>query len=391
MNITFATTHLTFMGGAGKVILDYANRFSKMNHNVVIIAQKVDRTIFKFDDKILILEIGGSLPSSFLYWLLFKKIKKKYLKVLNRLNCDIFFSHLFPTNYFCAKISKKKDYKHIYYCHEPFRFFHDKKFYSNLTIISKIRSWLLRILFKKFDIKGTLKAYKVLCNSNFTKKRIKEIYGIKSSLIYPVVDLKSDYAVEKLNIRQKLNLSKDIPIIFTLGLTHHMKGARELIIIFKRVIEKVTNAVLLIGGWITKENKLIIEKMMKILKIPREKVIFYGPIDQSHLNSFYEESTITFYTAIDEPFGLIPIESMNNGTPVIVFNGGPSESIQNGINGYIISNYDLRDFAQKAIKLLKNKSLHERFSINAKIHIKKSFSFENSFSNLLTFFLDAIS
>lgn len=59
MNIAFVITRLTFMGGAGKVVLDYANQFRKINHNVIIIAQKADKTIFKFDNKIKIIEIGG--------------------------------------------------------------------------------------------------------------------------------------------------------------------------------------------------------------------------------------------------------------------------------------------------------------------------------------------
>ena len=43
-----------------------------------------------------------------------------------------------------------------------------------------------------------------------------------------------------------------------------------------------------------------------------------------------------FYTAIDEPFGLIPLESMNYGIPVIAFEGGPSETIIDGLAGYLI-------------------------------------------------------
>ena len=391
MKIVFVTTHLTLVGGAGKFIIDYANKFCELGHNVSVIIQKIDRIIYKFDHKISIIEIGGPLPSSFFYWLLFKKIKKKYLKVLNRINCDIFFSHLFPTNYFCANICKKKNYKHIYYCHEPFRYFHDNLFFGNLSQIKKFLCLFFRLFFKKYDIKGTLKADNIICNSNFTRSRVKEIFFRNSYLYYPVLDTSDNCEFYKLDLRRKLNLKNDTPIIFTLSLTHHMKGVKLLIIIFKIILEKIPETFLLIGGRVTKENELIIKKLTKKLKIPNNKIIFYGYIDQKELNNIYAKSTLTFYTAINEPFGLIPLESMKCGTPVIAFEGGPSETIINGITGFLIKNQDTNQFAQKAIKLMKDKELYKKFSKNAKTHIKEKFNFKKSISDLESLFQKLIS
>ena len=73
---------------------------------------------------------------------------------------------------------------------------------------------------------------------------------------------------------------------------------------------------------------------------------------------------------------------MKNGTPVIAFEGGPSETILDGQNGYIIKNGDFNDFAQKAIKLIRDKTLYERFSKNSVEYIKKNWNFDKSFLDL---------
>ena len=163
-----------------------------------------------------------------------------------------------------------------------------------------------------------------------------------------------------------------------------MKGTKELMIIFHKILEKIPKAILLIGGNIKKENKRIIKRMIKKLKIPSHNIIFYPNIKNENLKYFYMNSTLTLYTAIDEPFGQIPLESMKYKTPVIAFEGGgPSETIQDGKTGFLIKNFDLEDFAEKAIDLIMNKELYYTFCQNAKYHVTNNFNFERSVSQLL--------
>lgn len=101
------------------------------------------------------------------------------------------------------------------------------------------------------------------------------------------------------------------------------------------------------------------------------------------MKNFYKYSNLTFYTAIDEPYGLIPLESMLVGTPILAFdNAGPSETIKNGKTGYLIKCYDINDFAKKAVNLIKDTPLYKKFSENAKEHDRNYYNFEKSFSNL---------
>ncbi len=384
MKIAFVTSHLTLFGGGGKFLMDYANRFNEKGYEITIIALKINQNRYRFNKDISLIEIDDFLPSNPLFWLKFKKIKKKFQKCLEELDFDIVISLNFPSNYFCSDLNKKNKTKHVYYCFEPYRYFHDKKFYSSAPFMLRISSWTLRLFFKKYDIKGALSAEDIICISKFIRNKVKESYGRNAILHY--IGIKS-YGESnnsfEFKFENNLNLKENTPIIFTLGLSHHMKGAKELIYIFHKILKELPKAILLIGGWIKKENYKIIKKLIRKLRIPENSIIFYGFIEHDNVKNFYEKAKLTFFTALDESFGLIPLESMETGTPVITFKGaGPSETIIDNKNGYLIKNYDLDDFAQKAIKILKNNKIYENFSNNGREHIKNHFNFEISFSKL---------
>ncbi|KKN05412.1 hypothetical protein LCGC14_1087660 [marine sediment metagenome] len=393
MKIAFVFTDLHRIGGASKFFRDAANGLCERGHDIVVIAQKINQEIFKFNDKICLIEVSGFVQANPLYWLCFNKIKKKYLKILNEVDAEIFFSHNFPTNYFCAILKKQAKFKHIYYCHEPFRFCYDRKYsFTNASFLLKFFSLYSRFFLKRHDLKGAKHADLILCNSKFTKKNVKKIYQKVGYVHYPLLNLSSENVTKNnrsFNIEEKFDLKNKISI-FSLGLSNHMKGTKSLISIFKKVSLEIPEITLLIGGLMKKENEKLIKKLVKKYHIPKTNVKFCGYIEEDKLKYYYLNSNITFYTAIDEPFGLIPLESMNYGTPVIAFEGGPSETIIDGLTGYLIKNQDNNQFAQKALKLIKDKELYHKFSMNAKTHVKEMFNYERSISDLELIFQKVI-
>lgn len=379
MRIAFLTSHMTFYGGGSIVVRNYANALAREGHKITIIAIKIDKTKYIFDNNIRLIELGGILPSNPFYWLfLLFGIKKRFISALSNNYFDIIIPQGFPVNYFCTCLKRQNFGKNIFFCHEPYRFFHEKKFISSIPIVMRVLIIVLKLFYKKYDIIGGKRADSIICNSNFTKQRVRKIYDRDSEIVYPFPKLLlSNQGISE--IRSELKIESEAPIIFTLGLSSYLKGARELMIIFKKVLEKNEDTILLIGGKISKENQKIIQKMKKKLKIPEKNLVLCGFIPDEKLPEFYSAATITYYTAIDEAFGLIPVESMACGTPVIAFEGGPSESIIHGKTGYIIKTYDYDDFCDKTFTLINNPSLWQRFSTAAKKHALSNCSFEKGF------------
>lgn len=70
--------------------------------------------------------------------------------------------------------------------------------------------------------------------------------------------------------------------------------------------------------------------------------------------SRYIESSIFVLTSLYEPFGLVIVEAMSCGLPVIAFDcpSGPANIINDGVDGFLIKNRDVDEFAGKLCMLI---------------------------------------
>ena len=73
----------------------------------------------------------------------------------------------------------------------------------------------------------------------------------------------------------------------------------------------------------------------------------------------YKENSILLLTSRYEPFGLVLIEAMSCGLPVVAFNCpyGPSEIISEGVDGYLIKENDVSEYVDKVCSLLNDSKL----------------------------------
>lgn len=110
---------------------------------------------------------------------------------------------------------------------------------------------------------------------------------------------------------------------------------------------------------------------------------------QTDLHSFYSKASLVMnLSLVDqwvETFGLTLLEAMSYGIPVIAPPiGGPSELVDDGDTGFLISSYDI-DLLEDKIKYIKNNNSYRMFlSNNAKIKARK-FGIETFNSSLVSF------
>ena len=83
----------------------------------------------------------------------------------------------------------------------------------------------------------------------------------------------------------------------------------------------------------------------------------------------YQWADVSIHTStIPEPFGQVIIEGMSHGLPVIAAKyGGPTEIIENGLNGLLIEPGDPQLLSEELLKLSKNIELRNDLSSNALI------------------------
>jgi glycosyltransferase involved in cell wall biosynthesis len=133
------------------------------------------------------------------------------------------------------------------------------------------------------------------------------------------------------------NVPSDAPLMF-LGRIERVKGCHTAI---KIALE--TGNKLLIGGNISplaEEQKYFEEEIRPF--IDNQQIIFLGPLNDTQKNTYLGQSkALLFPIEWSEPFGIVMIEAMACGTPVLAFKrGSVQEVIENGVTGYIMDNAD---------------------------------------------------
>ena len=112
------------------------------------------------------------------------------------------------------------------------------------------------------------------------------------------------------------------------------------------------NYILILAGGYDKslsENKEVYEKMRSYdYKDYSDKVFFLMNISNDERSIILKTANVVLYTPRNEHFGIVPVESMYCGAFVIAHkSGGPTESIKNGITGYLMENEEGFSWGQK--------------------------------------------
>lgn len=99
---------------------------------------------------------------------------------------------------------------------------------------------------------------------------------------------------------------------------------------------------LIVGG---NKNSVVENEVKGYFKDLPEEVIFTGMLRGVALARAYAAADIFLHCSITETFGLVVLESMASGVPVIARDeGGPSETVQHGKSGYLVDPHDLDKF-----------------------------------------------
>ncbi|KAI1801808.1 glycosyltransferase family 4 protein [Daldinia bambusicola] len=95
--------------------------------------------------------------------------------------------------------------------------------------------------------------------------------------------------------------------------------------------------------------------------IQKGKVIFLGFKVGEDLMTHYASADIFLHCSITETFGLVVLEALASGVPVIARDeGGPSDIIENGRTGFLVAPDDIRDFVEKVLLLGQDTKLREK-------------------------------
>lgn len=183
----------------------------------------------------------------------------------------------------------------------------------------------------------------------------------------------------KKNISKKKINFEDKKIILNVSRIDSMKRLDMLIKIFYLIQKEVPNIVLVhIGPRNDEKEWAKIQREIKKHSL-QEKIKFIGPVKNSILGDYYKSADVLVNTSVGEGICFSFLEAMTFKVPVVAFNqGGNYCSIDNGKNGFLINEDNKEEFANKIIKILKDKDLKKKLGdegwkkLNKEFDIKKN-------------------
>ena len=109
---------------------------------------------------------------------------------------------------------------------------------------------------------------------------------------------------------------------------------------------------------------------------------------QINVSNYLAESNFYVHGALYEPFGLVLIEAMAAGLPVISINGGGNKDlILEGKNGHLFEAGQVEEFSEKLIYLSQRPDLYRKMR-NEAIEFSKNYDIKQYIDKLLLLYSD---
>jgi len=332
-------------GGAERLVLDICIQFQKRSGYQVKLITFHTKNEYQF----LTNELDFSvIPSFYIPSLKGKdKIDVSELQAeINQFQPDVIHSHLFETEMVLSAISTT-NCKYVVHFHDNMKQFKKLKFHS---LKSK------EALTNYFERKLVLKSYK--------NKHVSFIAIAKDSLRFIKDNLpkkyKSKLVHNAINLERFSNSGKEKEVnrLVIIGSLVDKKGQDLAIDVINELHKRNCKVYLDVLGEGPNRNAL----EMKVRDCKLEHYIsFHGNMD--YPEHFLSNAKIYLHTAIYEPFGLVLIEAMASGLPIVCTDAkGNKDIIEEEINGYLVNERSATKLADKIELLINDEKLYAKIS-----------------------------
>jgi glycosyltransferase involved in cell wall biosynthesis len=260
----------------------------------------------------------------------------------------------------------------LYLCHEPLTRMLEPHYPSNWKsgFLSPLKMQALHA-YLSIDRKNAASASSICTSSLYSRESLYKAYGLYPRLNYPGVDH------EKF---QPLHEEREA-VVLSVGSLNPSKGH-----------DFVIRSVGLIQADFRPKVKIIYSsehhrhdyrgQLMALAAKLGVSVVFDSLITDQDLIRAYNSATITACPNLLEPLGLVALESMACGTPVVgVAEAGVRETVQHGENG-LLTERDPHEFGRAIVDLIRDKPMWSRMSQLGRERVLERWTWDKSFEKL---------
>ncbi len=357
------------VGGIAKVVYDLSKRLIKDGHEVTVVTYKEGEVPYYENDKgVEVYRVDNYIinPNNFIDWImqLNFNLVAKASEIMNKNGkFDVIHAHdwLVANAAKTLKLSYNIPIVATIHATESGRnggIRDEQQRYINDT------EWML-----------TYEASEVIVNSNYMKNEVQRLFGLpfeKINVIPNGINLNIYNGIER-NYEFRRKYARDNEkIIMCAGRLVYEKGFQYLIDAAPKILNGYNDAKFIIAGKGGMLNEL--KAKANYLGIS-DKVYFTGQLTPKELYTMYRCADIAVFPSTYEPFGLVAIEGMYAGTPIVVSDiGGLNEIVEHGVTGMKSYAGNPNSIADSILTLLFDYQLAYNIAKNGKAKVKETYN-----------------
>ena len=357
------------VGGISKVVHDLSKRLIKDGHEVTVVTYKDGNTPeFENDKGVKVHRVNNYMinPNNFIDWIMqlnFNMIAKVNELIAKEGPFDVVHAHDWLVAYAAKTIKNSYDIPIVATIHATEagrnRGIHDEtQRYINDT------EWML-----------TYEATEVIVNSNYMKCELQRLFGLpfeKINVVPNGVNLTVYNGVERdYTFRRQYAMDNEKIILF-MGRLVYEKGIQNLIAAMPKVLANYHDAKLVIAGKGGMLDEL--KAQVDYLGI-NNKVYFTGYLNSKQVPKMYKCADIAVFPSTYEPFGVVALEGMLSGNPIVVSDvGGLNEIVDHRVNGMKSYAGNANSIADSILTLLFDQQLCSNIVKNAKAKVRNEYN-----------------
>ena len=210
----------------------------------------------------------------------------------------------------------RPDALHLCYCHSPMRYLWDNwpVYQANAGRVTRLCSRFLLPRLRQWDVLSAMRVDRIVANSRHVARRIRKYWRREAHVVHPPVDTRA-YAPREQT-----------------GGDHYLCFGR--LTYYKRVdlaieaCNRLGRQLLIIGDG---------EERQRLEALAGPTIRFLGRLEDAEVRALLAKSRALLFPG-EEDFGIIPVEAMSAGVPVIAYGrGGARETVRDGVTGLLFA------------------------------------------------------
>jgi glycosyltransferase involved in cell wall biosynthesis len=365
MRLLLMQPYLNLQGGVERVILKIAQHYKA---TIYTLEYNPKTTFPEFSDVDIKMIKSGTGISKILPYRASQGFRYGYnfynLKVKD--DYDVINSHISPSEWV-----RHNNKRVLWYCHTP-----PREVYDLYEVRMKNRSRKDKLIYAamvgtyKLIARGIVKNIEeIATNSSNTNERIKKYYSRSATVINPGIDA------------ERFRNEGDERYFFYPSRIVVNKRQDYVIEAFKHFVKRTKSSryKLVLAGTLSKdpEHAEYLEKLKKQAHGLKVEII-QNPSDQK-LIGLYSRCSAVLFAAINEDFGIVPLEAMASSKPVISVNeGGPVETVIEGKTGFLVNSPS--EMAERMLYLSENRKTAEEMGRAGRRRADADYTWDSFFS-----------